>query len=333
LLLSLWGAFFVLLLNLFIDEIERSFYMKRNKILALLLSFLTLALLAGCSKTGKNAAQASPVTDMRGRTVTFDEPIEKIVALTPSDCEILYAIGAGELLVGRGEYCDYPEAALQVPSVQSGSDTNIEQIIALKPQLVIMSDMAQTEEQINSLENAGIKVVVTDANDIEGVYAAISLIGSVVGKETEAASLIESMKATFTEISEKAAGDGTKTIYFEVSPLEYGLWTAGTDTFMDELAVMLGLTNIFSDVSGWGEVSQEQVIERNPDYIVTSTMYFGEGPTPVEEILGRAGWQDITALKNAAVFSVDSNAMTRPGPRLAEAIQSLYTLLYGNEAA
>ena len=116
---------------------------------------------------------------------------------------------------------------------------------------------------------------------------------------------------------------------FEVSPLEYGLYTAGSGTFMDEIATMVGLTNAFSDVDGWGEISQEQVIERDPDFIVTITMYYGEGPTPVEEIMSRDGWQDITAVKNEAILNADSDELSRPGPRLADAAGILYDFVYG----
>lgn len=224
------------------------------------------------------------LTDMTGRKITLDAPAERVVALTAADCEILYALGAGDLLVGRGEYCDYPAEVLDVPSVQSGYETNIEQIIALEPQVLLMSTMAQTEEQVQQLEAAGIHVVVSDAQDIEGTYTAINMIGTLTGKQAEAASIVESMQKTFDEIKANA-GDGTKTVYFEVSPLQYGLWTAGSGTFMDEIANMLGLTNCFADVTGWGEISEEQVLERNPDYIVTISMYYGEGPTPEEEIL------------------------------------------------
>ena len=98
---------------------------------------------------------------------------------------------------------------------------------------------------------------------------------------------------------------------------------------MNELAEMLGLKNIFDDVDGWAEVSQEQVIARNPDLIVTVTMYFGEGPKPDEEISSRAGWADIAAVKNGKILTADNNAMTRPGPRLAEAATSLFGFAYG----
>ena len=300
--------------------------MKTVKLVSLLLCLILVCPVFGCAEDA-----AVTVTDMTGREITLDAPATRIVALTASDCEILYALGAGDTLVGRGEYCDYPEDVQDVPSVQSGYETNIEQIIALEPQVVLMATMAQTTEQVEALEAAGVRVVVSDAQDIAGVYTAIELIGAVTGKNEEAAALVAGMKDSFAAIAAEAKGDGSKTVYFEVSPLEYGLWTAGKGTFMDELAQMVGLKNAFEDVEGWAAISEEQVLERNPDYIVTISMYYGEGPTPVEEIMGREGWQELKAVKNGAVFNADSNEISRPGPRLVDAAQALYDFVYGEE--
>ena len=329
--------------------------MKKIKPFTLLLAgILALALSTGCSagaaadKAAKNTAAGTTaaaaltdapsdqttlettegsmsvnVTDMAGREIVLDKPAEKVVALTASDCEILYAIGAGDKLVGRGEYCDYPAEVASLPFVESGAETNIEQIIALDPDVVIMNTMAQTKEQVAALENAGITVVANNAVTIDDVYTSITLLGAITGKDSEAASVITDMKSVFDNIDQSSENTG-KTVYFEVSPLEYGLWTAGKGTFMDEIAGLLGLTNIFADVDGWGEVSQEQVIERNPDYIVTIAMYSGEGTSPVDEIAGREGWQNISAVKNGMIYNADSNEISRPGPRIANAAKAFY---------
>lgn len=295
-----------------------------KKLVALLLAVLTAAF-ATAALAG-DAAVA--ITDMHGREITLSQPAARVVALTPSDCEILCALGAEDALVGRGAYCDYPESILDLPVVQSGADTNVEEILALNPQVVLMSDMSQTEEQVQALEAAGVKVAVSDANDIAGVYTAIRMIGALMARDAEAEALIGSMQASFDEIAAKSENTG-KTVYFEVSPLQYGLWTAGKNTFMDELAAMCGLTNAFADVDGWAQISEEQVLERDPDYIVTITMYFGEGPTPVEEIMGRAGWETLKAIENANVLNADSNAISRPGPRLKDAAVELYNFVNG----
>ena len=291
--------------------------------------FLALALMLACVPV--LAEGGITVTDMTGREITLDGPATKIVALTASDVEIIYALGAGDLLVGRGEYCDYPAEVLDKPVVKSGAETNLEEILALEPDVVIMATMAQTKEQVEALEQAGVKVIVSDAQNLEGVYTAITLIGDVTGKTEEAAGIVQEMKDTFEEIKSKAQDSG-KTVYFEVSPLEWGLWAAGKGTFMDELATICGLTNAFADVDGWGAVSEEQVFEKDPDYIVTTAMYWGEGPTPVEEVKGRAGWDQLKAVQNDQIFNADQNEITRPGPRLINAVVSLYEFVYGAEA-
>ncbi len=297
-----------------------------RKLVSLFLSAMMLLSLTGAAAEG-----GVTVTDMMGREVTLTQPATRIVALTASDCEILCALGAEDTLVGRGEYCDYPESILDVPAVQSGAETNIEQIIALEPQVVLMSAMAQDKDQVDTLEQAGIQVVVSNAQNIAGVYTAIRLIGALMGKDDEAEAIVADMQATFDDIAAKSENTG-KTVYFEVSPLEYGLWTAGKNTFMDELAAMCGLTNAFADVDGWAQISEEQVLERDPDYIVTTSMYWGEGPTPVEEIMGRTGWENLKAIQNAAVLNADSNEITRPGPRLKDAAVTLFQFVNGDEA-
>ena len=154
------------------------------------------------------------------------------------------------------------------------------------------------------------------------------MIGALMAKDDAAEALIGDMQATFDEIAAKSEKSG-KTIYFEVSPLQWGLWTAGSGTFMDELATMCGVTNAFADISGWQSVSEEQVIERSPDYIVSIA---GMGDTAVEEIMGRDGWGDIGAVKNGRVYNADSNAISRPGPRLKDAAIELYHFLNDDEA-
>lgn len=283
-------------------------------------------IIAACAMTAFASAEEISITDMMGREVKLSTPAQRIVALTAADCEILYAIGAGEYLVGRGEYCDYPDAVLDVPSVQSGYETNVEQIIALHPDVLLMSAMDQTADQVAQLENAGIRVVVSDADDIAGTYQAISMIGALMGREAEADAVIASMQETFDQVKRENSG---KTIYFEVSPLQYGLWTAGAGTFMNEIAEMIGLTNCFADVNGWAEISEEQVLSRNPDYIVTISMYYGEGPTPTEEIMARAGWENVTAVKNGAILNLANNELSRPANRLADGAQMLYDFVYG----
>lgn len=314
--------------------------MKFKRIVALLLSIVLAFSLVACNSgetdngtDTTNESKDNVITDITGHEVKVPEKIERVVVLSAGECEIVYALGAGDLVVGRGEYCNYPEEVANVEAVKSGSETNLEQIIGLNPDLVIMSYMDQTEEQVAALEKAGISVCLTKETNIEGVYKSIEVLGKLLGKDTEADKVIKEMQDTFAGLQDKVAkldeSEKGKSVYFEVSPLQYGLWTAGADTYMNEIAEMLGLKNAFADVNGWAEISEEQVVERNPDYIVTITMYFGEGPTPEEEILGRKGWNGLDAIKNKAVYNANSDEISRPGPRLADAAEMLYEFVYG----
>jgi iron complex transport system substrate-binding protein len=304
--------------------------MKRHYVLVLILA--SVLIFSGCAKENSPSGESTKgieITDMIGQKLVLEKPADRIVALTAADCEILYALNAGDTLVGRGEYCDFPEQILEVKAVKSGSDTNVEQIIALQPQLVIMGNMDQTQQQIDAIKSAGIQVLTTDAQKIDDIYVAIEIIGKAVGKNDEAKELIAEMKTTFDQIEPINNAEGKKTVYFEVSPLEYGLWAAGTNTFMDEIAKMAGLENAFSDVSGWGEVSQEQVFERDPDYIVAVPMSYGSELGHKQEIMSRKGWQNLKAVKNGAVYIADSDEITRPGPRIAKAAKDFYSFVCG----
>ena len=268
-------------------------------------------------------AESRTVTDMFGREVTLTGPVTRIVATEPSDCEILCALGCEEALVGRGTYCDHPASIQALPAVQSGTNTNLEEILALEPQVVVMVDMAHTKEQVHLLEQNGVPVVATNADSIAEVYENIRLLGAVMGRETEAEAIIADMKDTFEAIAANSEKTD-KTVYFEVMPLEWGLWSAGTGTFMHELTELCGMRNAFEDIEGWQSINQEQVIERDPDYIVLVT---GMGDEAVDEVRNREGWGDIEAVKNGRIYNANSYKLTRPAPRLKEAAIELYNFL------
>ncbi len=275
---------------------------------------------------GAALAEGIVVTDMFGREIALERPAQRVVAVSASDCEILCSLGGLELLVGRGAYCDYPPEIAGAAVVESGAEMNLEQILALAPDLVIMSDMAQSLEQVQALERIGVPVAVSNADDIAGTYEAIRIIGALIGRDAEAETIIADMQTKFDAIVAQPKATG-KTIYFEISPLQYGLWTAGSGTFMDELAQLCGAKNLFGDVSGWAQVSQEQVIARNPDFIVTTASTYADEAEVRAEILARAGWQGIDAVNDGRVFCVDDSVYTRAGPRLADAALALYHMV------
>ena len=290
---------------------------------------LFLAMLMVFSMTSVLADDAAvTVTDMYGREITLTEPATRIVALQPSDCEILCAIGCEEALVGIGQYCDYPASITSLPKVQSGKETNIEEILALEPQIVLMNDMSQSEDQVKQLEENGVKVVISTTSDIASIYTAIRMIGALMGKDDNAEALIADIQATCDEIRAKTEGN-EKSVYFEISPPPY-LYSCGSTSFTHELAEICGLKNIFGDQADpWLMISDEQVIERNPDYIILMN---GMGAEGIDEIIARDGWGDITAIKDKNIYYDGTSMMTRPGPRLKDAVIELYNFVYGDEA-
>ncbi|UUX33340.1 ABC transporter substrate-binding protein [Fundicoccus culcitae] len=302
-----------------------------KSLLVILVTLLGVNLLTTSIQVHATDTEEITITDMAGREIVLEGPATRIVVLQPSNAEILFSLGAGDVIIGRGEYVDYPtEEVEDIPQFATGENMNLEEIIALNPEVVITTTMNQSEDQMSQLEETGIKVITTDASTIEEVYDSIELLGLIVGYEEEANLLIEDMQNTFEEYSQKA-DEGNKenlSIYYEISPLEFGLWTGGQNTFMDEIGQMLNLENVFSEVDGWAEISEEQVLEKNPDYIITTTMPF-EGSNPVEEILGRNGWDAISAIESGNVFQANSDEFTRPGPRLMDAIITLYEFVYG----
>ena len=189
-------------------------WMKQYLILFLAMCFLISPAIS---------AEQETINEKTASEAVLDASSMRIICLTAATCEILYAIGAGNNVIGRGEYCDHLDELLTKPELYSGDNTNIEQIIALSPDMVFMSTMAQTKDQVHALEKLGFRIVVIDAHTIEEIYESIELIGVEVGRNEEAAELVLEMKTTFHDLSERAKGklDGEKTIYFEVSPLEW----------------------------------------------------------------------------------------------------------------
>lgn len=261
--------------------------------------------------------------DMAGRSISLDAYAARVVALDPADCEILCSIGAEGLLVGRGWDCDYPSTIATLPPVSTQIGPDPEKIIALTPDLVVTAASAISDEQLAAFEQAGIPVALTDPQDIAGVYTAITLLGTLTNRTSEANALVAEMVTAFATLKAQTTQDGMKTVYFELSSLEDGLTTGGSGTILNDLALTVGLHNEFEDMTGWPVITPDQVAGRGPDYIVAAIAAGEDGAMRVSEILSRAGWEDVDAVKQSAVFYIDGKALTRAGPRLVDAASML----------
>ncbi|MBA4536858.1 ABC transporter substrate-binding protein [Bacillus aquiflavi] len=312
-------------------------------IFVLLLSF---GLLVGCNSAekpkesqnekqqetnvGQKEEASFPVTikDGDGNEVVIEEKPEKIISLMPSNTEIAFALGLGDHIVGVNDYDNYPEEALEKEKI-GGMDFNIEKIISLKPNLVLAhaSNSEKSAEGLQQLRNAGITVlVVNDAQNFDKVYESIQMIGKATGETEEAEKIIKDMKDKVSEIKDKTAKiKDKKKVFIEVAPAPE-IFTPGKNTFMDEMIQIVNAENAAKEQEGWVQLTEEAIIELNPDVIVTTYGYYVDNPA--EQVLSREGWKDVPAVKNQQVVDVHADIVNRSGPRLAEGVEQLAKAIY-----
>lgn len=297
------------------------------------LSVLMLAfLLVGCGTAEDTTKEGAPseetgykVTDDRGVEVAFDTVPETVVSLQPSNTEILFALGVGDKIVGATDYDTYPPEALEIERVSDSVVFNSERILELNPDVVIAYTIGE-EEAVKVLEDAGVKVfVVQSATSFEDVYGDIEQLATVMGVKDKGEQLNKEIKAKIADVQAKVADVTTpKNVYYEVSPLP-SIYTTAGDTFQQEILDAAKVNNIFGDQKGWIQVSEEDIIAKNPEVILTTTNYIEDA---VGEILGRNGWNTIQAVQNKQVFLLDADTLSRPGPRIGEAVELVAKAIY-----
>lgn len=291
------------------------------------LALVVLAiLLVGCGTDKKSVEDKAnyTVADDRGVKVTFDKVPETIVSLQPSNTEILFALGEGKKIIGATEYDMYPKEAQKIERVGNTLEFNGERIIELNPDVVFAYSNAP-EATIKLLEDAGLKVfVINSSESVADVYENIDKIAQVMQDEDTSKKLIADIKAQIKAVQEKVASVKTsKKVYFEIAPSP-DIYTTGSGTFQQELLELANVKNVFDDQESWVQISEEQVIEKNPEVILSSV----EGKENVDNILGRAGWDKITAVQNKDVYYVDKDVTSRPGPRIGEALELIAKTVY-----
>ncbi|HWQ89356.1 MAG TPA: cobalamin-binding protein [Desulfitobacteriaceae bacterium] len=295
------------------------------------LCFVLLAVLifaAGCGAAniseGKNFAV---VTDQMSREVIVKSAPQRIVSLSPSNTEIAFAIGLGDKMVGVTDYCNYPEEALKIAKVGGFSTPNMETVLALKPDLVLAGN--KHEEQVKKLEEMNIPVLVLVPASMDDVFEAMTMMGQATGKTKEADDLISDMKNRLTTIESKVDSTPEQDrvrVYYEVS--SEPLMSAGSASIINEVISLAGGKNIFADLAErYPKISQEVLIERNPQFILYPGSHGSEGFDP-KEIGARPMWNKITAVKENKLFNVNADTISRPGPRLVEAVENLAAIFY-----
>jgi iron complex transport system substrate-binding protein len=301
---------------------------KRNT----LIRICSLALLlSACGSSGLvvPAVKTMTFTDDMGYTIELKGYPQKIVSISSSTTETLFAVGAGKQVVGRDEYSVYPEQALSVTSVGAmWEELPSEAILALEPDLVIAAQII-TEDQIAALRELGLAVYwQANPKSYEELWQNIRNIAALTGHEAEAESLITNLGARVKTVQEKVATVSERSsIFYELDATDpSNPWTAGSGTFIDYIINQAGGTNAAAALQGdYAQISTEQLIAVNPDVILLADAPYG---TTAESVIARPGWETITAVKENALYPVDPNMMSVPGPRLVNALEETAKLLH-----
>ena len=292
-----------------------------------LLFTLLLALLTACAPQATPTPATLTFTDGLGREISLNGPAQKVISLAPSNTEILFAIGAGSQVVGRDQLSDYPAEAANVTDIGSPFEAlNTELIVSLKPDLVLAAQI-NTAEQVKQLEDLGLTVYyLNNPLTLEEMYGNLEIVAQLTGHEMEAAALIESLKARVAAVDENIAPLSSRpSVFYEMDGSDPAKpWTAGKDTFITQLIERAGGYNIASDIDSYAQLSLEQVVAADPNFIILGDAAYGITP---ESIASRPGWENLSAVKNNQIFPFDDNLVSRPGPRLVDALEELAKLL------
>ncbi|MFC0316544.1 ABC transporter substrate-binding protein [Gordonia phosphorivorans] len=273
--------------------------------------FATLALLVSCSSdTG-----SGPITDTEGAAA-------RIVSLSPSATETLFAVGAGDRVVAVDDQSDYPENAPKTDL--SGYTPNLEAILGYTPDLVVSNELAP--DVVSGLERAGVTVLDLPApTTVADAYSQIEKIGVAVGEADTAAEVVDEMTTRIDKAVAAAPQAAGLTYYHE---LDQTFFTAAGDTFIGHVYGLFGLKNIAgAEIGGvvYPQLQAEQIITDNPDLIFLADTYCC-GVTP-EAVAKRAGWDEITAVREDRVFVLNEDIASRWGPRLTELVEQLSGIL------
>ena len=280
------------------------------------LSLLLIFLLAACGGPQRQASTTDTVTDDYGRTVVVPAHPQRVVSLSPAVTEIMFALGADDLLVGRTDFCEYPDEASQIPSIGGISNLNIEKILSLKPDLVISGSMVG-KKATDQMDQMGTPMVcVIEKPNFEALYDNIEAIGRLVGKEHEADSLVESLKwkveRLLADTSLSALNSQLSSCYYVVGFGPSGNFTAGGNTFINDIIRMAGGRNIAEGMEGWS-YSLEALMKEDPDYIIVrredSAAFVDMKP-----------YNRLSAVKNGHVIGIVSGTLDLQVPRNIDAV-------------
>lgn len=263
------------------------------------------------------------ITDDAGRRVYLPAPVNRVVSLAPNLTEIVFAVGAGDRLVGRTSYCDYPVEAKAVAEVGDTLHPSLERIIALRPQVVLISTASQLEIFTQQLQNQNIAVFVTDPHDLEGVFRSIDQIGRILGKSQEAIRLVQKLRERTNAVEQAVKNQKPVRVFYQLSAEP--LYTAGHDAFVTDLMRRAGATSVTADVPGaWPKYSNESALAARPEAIILPTGgSMGTGNSAIAEALRQS-----PAAVKGRVYKINDDHLVRPGPRAIDGLEAMARALH-----
>jgi iron complex transport system substrate-binding protein len=282
--------------------------------------------LTACSNTP--TPTATTFTDDIGRTVQLNGTPQRIVSLSPSNTEILFALGLGAEVVGTDDYSDYPAEAKTITHVGSAFPSfNIETIVSLKPDLAVAFGYT-LPDYVTKLQSLGIPVVVLAPKDVNGVINDITLIGKITGATSEAKTLTTSMQNSLNTVESTIKGVTHPRVLWEFDGTDPGNpWVAGPGSFNDALITLAGGQDVGAGgpTSSW-QMNSEEVINADPQIIILDDYQYG---VTTESVQQRPGWSTIIAVENGAIYPItDSNLTDRPGPRVIDGLELLAQMIH-----
>lgn len=316
---------------------------KHVKIFTVLLMAILMINLVGCTKTEEikkedttkveekivekaekieKTSYPLTITDSDGDQIVLKEEPKKIVSVGPNVTEIIYAVGKGDKLIGRTDYCDYPEEVKSLPSIGTLKNINIESVAALEPDLIIGSTHFSAENK-QKLKELGIPVALIYAPEsFESVYDIITKTGQMLNANEEAAKVVNGMKETVNVVKEAVKDEEKPSVYYVVAFGEGGDYTATGETFIGEMIEMAGAQNVAKDTEGWA-YSLEKLVEKDPEIIILSK-YFETKKAFTEN----ENYKQLTAVKEDRVYEIDNNKIVRQAPRVSEGLLEMAKILH-----
>lgn len=259
------------------------------------------------------------ITDDLGRKVELPMKVTRAVSLAPNLTEIAFAVGAGDKLVGVTSFCNYPDEAKNIQKVGDTLNPNIENIIALKPQVVLVSTASQIETFTKTLESQGISVFVTNPESLESIYESIKKIGEIFGTKGEAIELVENLEERIEKVRLFYGSKQKLKVFVQID--KNSLYTIGKDSYITDLIEQAGGISVTEGVAtAYPKISKETALALQPEVIILSESSDNQEPNEV--------FASSPAVKNGRVYKIKADILSRPGPRVVDAMEQIAERLH-----